>query len=495
MIQASKISPEARPVKRNGSLLRLTRSALLASAAFSLSLAGVSASSAPEQNWPAWRGPHANGIAPQANPPVKWSETENIRWKVKIPGRGSATPVIWENKVFIQTAIPAPVREESAPNEPPAVTAQAGEASGQQQGQDRRRRGGPGGGGSGRADLGNPEVQQFVMLCLDRQTGETIWRKTLREELPHERHHPDHGYSSFSPVTDGKHLYVSFGSRGIYCLDLEGNLKWEKDLGQMRTRIQFGEGSSPVLHGNALVIIWDHEDDSFIVALNTETGNELWRQPRQEPSAWTTPLIVQHKGKAQVVTPGATRVRSYDLETGQLIWETAGLTGNVIPSPVAADDVVYVMSGFGGSAVKAIRLGHSGNLTGNDAIAWSHRSSGRSGIAPYVPSPLLYQGKLYFFSHNTGKLTCMDAATGEALGSAEPVQIDGLSSVYASPVAANGRIYLTSREGVTVVLKAGEKLEIIATNRLDEAIDASPALVGNELFLRGKEYLYCIAEQ
>jgi outer membrane protein assembly factor BamB len=493
MTQISKTSPKTRPVKRNSSLNLYSRSALLVLATFSLSLAGASALSAPEQNWPAWRGPFANGVAPHANPPVNWSETKNIRWKVKIPGRGSATPVIWENKVFIQTAIPVAVREESTPNESPAVSAPAGEAAAQEQPQRRR---GFGGGGGGGASLGRPELQQFVLLCLDRRTGETIWQKTLREELPHEGHHHDHGYSSFSPVTDGEHVYVSFGSRGIYCLDFEGNVKWEKDLGQMRTRMNFGEGSSPVLHGNVLVIIWDHEDDSFIVALEKQTGEELWRQPRDESSAWTTPLIVQHEGRAEVITPGTNKVRSYDLKTGQLIWETAGLTGNVIPSAVASEDVVYVMSGFRGTVIRAIRLGHSGDLTGTDAIVWSHETrGGRGGIGPYVPSPLLHNGKLYFFQVNSGRLTCLDAKTGESLISSEPIDIPGLDEVYASPVVADGRIYFTSRDGVTVVMKPGENLDIIATNRLDENIDASPAPVGSELFLRGKEYLYCIAEQ
>jgi outer membrane protein assembly factor BamB len=287
-------------------------------------------------------------------------------------------------------------------------------------------------------------------------------------------------------VTDGKHVYAYFGSRGQHCYDLEGNLKWQKDLGRMQTKLDFGEGSSPALFDNTLVINWDHEGDDFIVALDKQTGQELWRQPRDEETSWGTPFVVRHGGQTQVVTAATRKIRSYDLASGKLLWECAGLTTNSIPSPVAVDGIVYLTSGFRGNALLAIRLGRTGDLTGTDAIVWRHNKS-----TPYVPSPLLYDDKLYFFAGNNGVLSCFDAKSGRALIDAQ--RVEGLQNVYASPVGAGGRVYLVGRNGVTVVIKHSDKLEVLATNRLDEKFDASPAVAGKELFLRGQEYLYCIA--
>jgi len=421
------------------------------------------------RNWPQWRGPLANGVAPAANPPTSWSETSNVKWKVKLPGSGTSSPIIWGDQLFVQTAVPTGKKTGANPD------AAAGAQAGQQRG------------GFGRSEAPT-EAYQFTLVCLDRKTGKTRWQKVAREETPHEGHHRDHGFSSYSPVTDGRHVYSYFGSRGVYCYDLDGNLKWKKDLGRMQTRNGFGEGSSPALHGDTLVINWDHEGADFIVALDKKTGDERWRQAREEDTTWATPLIVEHEGAAQVVTPGTRRIRSYDLKTGKLVWEATGLTANVIPTPVAANGTVYTMSGFRGNALLAIRLGREGNLTGTDAIAWSH---GRS--TPYVPSPLLYDHRLYFFAGNTGVLSCFDARTGKPLIDAE--RIEALPGVYASPVGAGGKVYLLGRNGAAVVIKHADKLEVLATNRLDDRFDASPAVVGDELFLRGQENLYCIAEK
>ncbi|HEX2974011.1 MAG TPA: PQQ-binding-like beta-propeller repeat protein, partial [Tepidisphaeraceae bacterium] len=421
-----------------------------------------------EQNWPQWRGPLASGASATANPPVTWSETSNIRWKVKLPGSGTATPVIWGNQVFIQTAIPTGKKSDVA-NDAPGQIAAA-----------------PQGGGMPRAKQ-PAEPYQFVLLCLDRQTGKTLWQKVACERLPHEGHHPDHGFASYSPVTDGKHVFAYFGSRGLYCYDMQGNLKWQKDFGRMQTKMTFGEGSSPALADNAIIINWDHEGDDFIVALDTETGKELWRQKRDEQTSWATPLVVQHEGQTQIVTAATRRIIAYDLKSGKTIWECAGLTANVIPSPVAGDGMVFATSGFRGSALLAIRLGRTGDLTGTDAIAWSQKKG-----TPYVPSPLLYDGRLYFFSSNNGVLSCLDAKSGRPL--IDGKRIDELDGVYASPVGASGRVYLVGRNGLTVVLKSSDTWEVLATNRLDEGFDASPAIVGTDLFLRGRGYLYCISE-
>lgn len=448
----------------------------------------ISATAAPERNWAQWRGPLANGVAPAANPPVTWSEESNVKWKVKLPGNGAGTPIIWENQVFIQTAIPTGKKPASAslaiPTGVPAGFPADPPAENRPEGQPGRRRGGPGGGG-GRSEKPT-EVHQWALMALDRQTGKILWQQTAREEVPHEGHHRDHGFSSHSPATDGKLIVAYFGSRGLYCYDLKGNLKWSKQLGQMQTRNGFGEGSSPALFGDTVVVTWDHEGDDFIAAFNKETGKELWRQSRDEATSWATPLILNHDGKAQVIASATKRIRSYDLVTGKQIWECGGMTGNVVPTPVAAEGIVYPISGFRGSALLAIKLGRTGDLTESDAIAWRHGKS-----TPYVPSPLLYGNQLYFLGGNNGILSCFDVKSGKPLIDAE--RLEALPGVYASPIGASGRVYVVGRNGAVVVLKQSDKLEVLATNRLDEKFDASPAAVGNELYLRGHEYLYCLA--
>ena len=456
-----------------------------------ITTAARAAEPAGTQNWPQWRGPLGTGVAPSANPPTKWSESENVKWKVKLPGKGSSTPIIWGNQIFIQTAMPAGAAqaaraESGAANH--AVTPVLLQDQQPQRGGQRGQRG-PGGGGRGGFGGGAPPTDkyQFVLLCLDRQTGKTLWSKVAREEVPHEGHHRDHGFASFSPVTDGTLVFAHFGSRGLHCYDLQGNLKWQKDFGRMQTRNSFGEGSSPALHGDTVVVNWDHEGADFIVALDKTTGKELWRTPRDEATTWSTPLILEHDGKAQVIVNATRKVRSYDLKTGKQIWEVGGMTGNAIPTPVAADGMVYLTSGFRGAALLAIKLGREGDLTGTDAIAWNYSKG-----TPYVPTPLLYDNRLYLFSGNTGVMSCFDAASGKLLIDSQRVE-DLERGVYASPVGAGGNVYLVGRDGATVVIKNADKYEVVSTNQLDDAIDASPAVVGNELYLRGAQHLYCIA--
>lgn len=432
-------------------------------------LAACLAAPAGAENWPQWRGPLANGVAPDTNPPIKWSQSENIRWKVKLPGLGTGTPIIWGNQVFIQAAVPT-----GKAGPAPAAAAPATD----------RPQGGRGG-GRGMGSARPTEVHQFVLMCIDRQTGKTLWQRVAREEVPHEGHHRDHSFASHSPVTDGQHVYAWFGSRGLHCYDMAGKLKWSKDFGRLQTKMSFGEGNAPKLHGDMLVINWDHEGDDFIVALDKRTGDELWRQQRDEDTSWATPLVVEHAGRTEVIISATKKIRSYDLKTGKLIWECAGMTANVIPTPVAGHGMVYALSGFRGNALLAIKLGRTGDLTGTDAIAWNLRRN-----TPYVPSPLLYGDKLYFFSGNNGIFSCHNAITGEPI--IESQRIADLEGVYASPVGAADRVYLVGRNGTAVVIPNSGKFEVLATNVLDEPIDASPAVVGNELFLRGREHLYCI---
>jgi hypothetical protein len=331
------------------------------------------------------------------------------------------------------------------------------------------------------------EVHRWVVLSLDRTSGKEQWRQVVRESLPHEGHHKDHGFASFSPVTDGERLYVFLGSRGLHCLDLKGKLLWSKDLGKMQTRNGFGEGGSAAVHGDTVVVNWDHEGDDFIAAFDTRTGTERWRQKRDEPTGWSTPLIVDVAGKPQVVVNATGKIRAYDLTAGSEVWSCSGMTANAIPTPVAANGVLFATSGFRGAALMAIRLGRSGDLSEGDAVVWKHAKN-----TPYVPSPLYVDDRIYLYSGNNAMLSVFDAKSGQVLIDAQ--RVPGMNGVYASPVAAAGRVYLLGRDGATVVLKRADQFEVLATNKLEDSFDASPAIVGKQLFLRGHANLYCISE-
>lgn len=446
------------------------------------------------QQWGQWRGPTANGVSDAGNPPVTWSEHENIRWKVKVAGRGLSTPIVWGNAVFLQSAIPGDPDAEATPKED-SEARRAPRADGQPREGARgphpgdgpgARRGRDGRGRRGGRDAVPTESYRFAVIALDRHTGQELWQKTVFEGVPHEGSHRDGSLAPASPVTDGAHLFAYFGSRGLYCLTMSGDVVWEKNLGTMSTRNGFGEGSSPALHGDTLVVNWDHEGDSFIVALDKNTGQERWRRQRDEVTSWSTPLIVDDAGTPRVVVSATKRVRAYDLATGDVVWQLGGLGVNCAPSPVATGDMVFAMSGYRDPALLAIRYpGATGDLAGSDKTAWS-TTKGTS----YVPSPLLYDDTLYFLQKNAGILSCLDARTGDP--HYDQQRLDDTGGVYASPVGAGGRVYVTGRNGTTYVLKHGRSFEVLAVNKLDESFSASPAVVGTDLLLRGEKHLYCI---
>jgi len=416
--------------------------------------------------WPSWRGQDSMGISEKGNPPLTWSETENIKWKVKLAGDGSnSSPIIWEDKIFFQTAVKTEVKGKAAPSN-------TGGSSGGRRGPD-----------------GSPptNVYKFNLVCLDRNSGKLLWQKTVREEVPHQEHHNDHGFVSFTPVTDGKLIWANFGSRGLYCFDTEGNLKWSKDLGKMNSVMGFGEGGSLAVAGDAVIVVRDHEGDSFIIALNRVTGEMIWQKERDEGTSWATPLPIEVNGKTQIITSATNLIRSYDLKTGDIVWQCGGQTRNVIPSPVTGFGMVYCASGFRGSSLQAIELGRMGDLSNTDAVKWHVKEA-----TPYVPSPLLYGDKLYVCSVNQGVISCYNAKTGKAYFFKE--RLEEISGIYASPSGAAGRVYFVGRKGVTCVLKALEKFEVLAVNKLEDRFDCSPAFVGDEMYLKGKENLYCIAD-
>jgi outer membrane protein assembly factor BamB len=408
-----------------------------------------------DEFWPQWRGPLMTGVSASATPPGEWSESKNVRWKIEIPGRGSASPVVWGDRVFVLTAVPAGA-DAGDPHAP-------------------------------RGGLPVRGMHRFLVMAINRKDGKVVWQQTAREAEPHEASHNDNGtWASSSAITDGEHVIAPFESQGIYAYDMNGKLVWQKDLGDKYMRNTFGEGSTPALHKDRLFYVWDHQKESFIIALNKRTGDELWRVKRDEIDTWATPLVVERGGVTQVIVPGMNRVRSYDAATGQIVWETAGLTMNPIPSPVYGDGMVFLTSGFRGNSLKAVRLdGAKGDITNTPAVAWTMDRD-----TPYVPSPLLYEGILYFLKTNNGLLTAVDAKTGKPHYQAQ--RIEGVPNVFASPVAAAGKIFVVGREGATAVIKPGPTLQVVATNTLDDHFDASPALVGNEIYLRGVKYLYSI---
>lgn len=411
-----------------------------------------------------------NGISPDGNPPVKWSETENILWKVKLEGDPSdGSPVISGDKIIFQSAVDTGKKSDAATASEPAPQSAPGGRPGR---------------GPGRAPS---SIYQFNVVCLDRNTGKEIWKTTVCEVVPHEGHHGDHGFASYSPVTDGKRIWADFGSRGVYCLDMDGKILWQRDLAQKTIRAGFGEGGSPALVGELLIVLVDHEGPSFIAALNKDTGKTVWKQDRDEKTSWTTPLVVQHDGQTQIVVTGRNRTRAYDPKDGTVIWECSGQTENVIPTPVAGFDMVFCTSGFRGSKLQAIKLGKTGDLTGTDAVAWEVNEG-----TPYVPSPLLYEDKVYVNAVNNPDIYCYNAKTGKPYYVKQ--NLGEMKGMYASPVGAAGRVYFVGRNGVTYVLSNSDEYKLLSVNKLDDGIDASPAIVGDRIYLRGKQNLYCIAE-
>ena len=428
-----------------------------------------------ERFWGQWRGPRMDGVAREGNPPLEWSETKNVKWKLALPGLGSSTPVIWNDRLYVLAAIPV---DGSVPQAPYSSAAPAGPPAG----------GPPPGGRRGGGAAGPEPAQEFTVFAINRKDGSTAWKRVARKELPHEGKQPNNSFASSSAIVDGSHVIAYFGSRGLYCYDLDGKLIWEKDLGDMQTRNGFGEGASPALSGDTLVVNWDHEGQDFVVALDKRTGKELWRKDRDEPTTWATPLIVEHAGRRQVVTAGTNKVRSYDLETGEQVWEASGLTPNAIPTPIESQGVVYVTAGYRGSAARAIRLaGARGDLTGTPSILWQIDRD-----TPYVPSPLLYQGVFYLVKSNSGVLTALDAATGRTLYG--PQRLEGVAEIYASPLGVSGRVLVVGRDGNALVLDGGRDYKVLAKNSLDDGFDASPVVVGDELYLRGYRHLYRISK-
>jgi alpha-galactosidase len=414
-----------------------------------------------QQNWPQWRGPNWNGVSLSANPPIQWSESENLKWKVPIPGRGHGTPIVWGDSIFLQTAIPLeknlPVPD-VIPAGTPNIEVRPEES------------------------VVSWKAQQFVLLCLNRSTGEIRWQRTVLEAMPHQGHHFKGNFASQSSVTDGKHVYAYFGSYGLYCFDFDGKLIWQRDPEPLAMEAGLGEGTSPALYGNTLVVVADQESRSFVVAIDKHTGKEIWRQNRDEPSNWGTPRIFSHAGREQVVVNGI-KVRSYDLATGELLWSFGGHTAGAIPMPAVGHGLVLTASGWSKDLLRAVRLGEGGDLS--QEVVWNKTRG-----VPYVPTPMLWGDELFVL--DDGNLfSALNAIDGTEHFKK---RLPGNVNFSTSPSGAADRIYLVAEQGTTVVVERGVQFKVLAVNQVPDAFYASPAFVGDAMFLRGESHLYCFQQ-
>ncbi len=415
-------------------------------------------------DWPHWRGPLSTGASPDATPPIEWSEDKNLRWKTPLPGLGHSSPVVWGDRVFVTASIP--IGEPFAPRPDTAPGAHDNNLV--------------------------SSKWRFVVLAIDRNDGKVLWQRSVHEAIPGEGGHDTGSLASASPVTDGEHVYAFFGSHGLYALDAKtGEPIWDVDFGDMQTKHGHGEGSSPVLHDGKLFVNWDHEGLSFLAALDAESGKKIWREPRDERTSWSSPIVIEVDGTPQVITTATGAIRANHADSGELIWKCSGLSDNVVATPVYDSDsgTLLATSSYDFQSMLAIDIrGATGDLSGGERVLWR-----RSKRTPYIPSPLLYRGYLHFLAHYQGVLSRVDIKTGdEPTG---PFRLGELRDIYASPVAADGRLYFVDRSGMTLVLRAGAEPEPLAWNQLDDRFSATPALVGSDLLLRGENFLYCLTGQ
>lgn len=445
-----------------------------------LACATLSAASATAEPWSSFRGPSGSGVVQEATLPTEWGADANVRWKTQLPGIGWSQPVVWGENVFVTSAA---TQEQTRPN---------------------LNNWGPGAGRPGLLswftgdDSGGepPEVEyRWLLHCLDANTGEVLWQRTLRTGRPTIPIHSNNTYASETPAVDQQRIIVYFGMLGAWCFDHEGNLLWQRDLEAFPTQYDWGVGSSPVIFGDHVFLQCDNQEASFIAALNKHTGDEVWRRDRDEKSNWSTPYVWKNHLRTELVTAGGNRIRSHDPTSGDLLWEMRG-SGRTAVTPVGNEQMLLVDScdrlmGRRGTFA-AIRPGGSGDIsltpraTSNEHVLWSTQLSGTR-----VASPLLYQGCVYVAEQQSGIVHCRDAETGEEH---YRMRLPGAAGFTSSPLGSNGKAYFLDQDARTLVVEVGPELNVVSTNELDEMCWASPAVVGDRLLLRTLDHLYCIGE-
>ena len=450
---------------------------IVAAGALLVLAASLSAAAAKEPvragtNWPSFRGPGASGVAEGYATPTTWDAEKgvNVRWKTAIPGLGHSSPVVWGNRVFLTSAL-------SGQEKPELRVGLYGDI----------------------ASANDDTTHNWNVYCLDRTTGRILWQKTAHRGVPRTKRHTKATQANPTVATDGKRVVASFGSEGLYCYDVNGKLLWKKDLGVLDSGFfavpsaQWGFASSPVIHGEMLLIQCDVQKNSFIAAFSLKDGRQIWRTPRSDVPTWSTPTVLVEGGREQVVVNGFKQIAGYDLRTGRELWTLKGGGDIPVPTPVTGHGLIYITNAHGRLApIYAIRSGAVGDISlkgderSNAHVAWSHHREGG-----YMQTPLVYGDYLYVCRDN-GVLSCYDAKTGarlyqERLGS-------GRTGFTASPVAADGKIYFTSEDGDIYVVKAGPKYQLLATNPMGEICMATPAVSGGMLLFRTQGHVVAVGQ-
>lgn len=425
-----------------------------------------------QDNWPHWRGPYHNGISDSKNLPMKWSVTENIKWKIPLPSWGAATPVIWGDFIFITSP------SKAEPQQP------AEGAQGQR------------GGRAAGLDPGGPEL---ILFCISKSDGKILWERELDDNNQIHRKQND---STPSPVTDGKHVWTVTGTGKVAAFDMKGQQIWKFDLQQEYGVFghNWGYGSSPLLHDGSLIVEVLHgmktDEPSYILSFNAANGKVQWRQERptdaerESPDAYTTPVILLHEGQTQIVISGGDYVTGHDFKTGKEIWRAAGLNPlkrsnyRIVPTPIIVDGLIYAPTRK--TPLLALKVGGTGDIT-DSHLVWKYEGS----AAPDVPSPVS-DGKYFYMVDDRGYVTCLDAKTGAAIWGPETTD-EGI--VSASPVMSEGKLYIVNEKAVTSIVSVGPEFKLLATNELDGTYTlASPAVSGSQLFIRTSTHLYCIEQ-
>jgi outer membrane protein assembly factor BamB len=426
-----------------------------------------------QQNWPAFRGANAAGVADGQPTAVKWNApaNEHVAWKTPVPGVAVSSPIVWGDRVFVSTAV------SSDPNQN-IRTGQYGDVE----------------------PINDSSKHTWRLIAIDKKSGKVIWDKVAHEGVPKTKRHPKSSQASATPVTNGKVVVVSFGSEGLYAYDFDGKQLWTKDLGVLNAGwffdpdYEWGIGSSPIIYKDMVILQCDIQRNSFLVALDAATGAQKWRTPREEIPSWSTPTILEGNGKAEIVTQATTFTRGYDPETGKELWKLSGNSEIAIPTPIVGPGFVLVTNGYRGvQPIFAIKPGATGDITlkkdetKNASIAWSTNRGG-----PYIPTPVIYGDQLYVLLNN-GVLASYKVATGEQVYQKRLGGTGG--SFSASPVAADGKIYCSSEDGDVFVIKAGPEYQELAKNPIGEVLMATPAVSDGLLIFRGLKNVYAIKAQ
>lgn len=411
-------------------------------------------------NWSQFRGSRGDGTTTLNNLPTEWGVDHNVKWKTKIPGKGWSSPIIWGEKVFITSA-------RRADNVPET--------------HDSNNR------------IYPDHDYKFEIYCLNKNTGEVIWQETAYQGKPAIITHKDNTYASETPATDGKHVYVYFGMIGLYCYDMEGEKVWEKNLGSFPSQANWGTSASPILYNDKLIMQFDNTENSQVIALNKMNGEEVWQSKRDEISTWSTPFIWKNKFRTELIT-GGKKKRSYDPDNGNLLWELDMRGGRDISTPVSSEDMIYMCNeqrSDGGGILFAIKAGGSGDISldsaenSNKWVAWTLP---KSGIA--MASPVLVDGYIYVLERRMGRVSCVNAQTGEFAYKKQ--KLEGAKAFWASPWVYNKMIFCLDDTGTTHVLEVGPEFKVIASNKLDDQFWSSTAIGEGVLIFRGVDYVYGI---